>query len=246
MNINELSEVTGLSREQIRCYETHGLIVNQFGTKRKEFDEHDVKRLKKTVLLRKMGFSLSDARLILDDTVSLEEQLAKQWVLLEAEKEKFDGACNLCKAILEEIRASDEKIKMEHLDVERWTEFIRREEAAGHTFVDCWQDIESELDFGLLYPFFVKDLYKNKRSRFLVNAICCIILCAVWVLLDFSESGAWASLAEAGGIIALLLVSSLPHYLLGKKHPRAASLLSWIVPIAVLILLLVIVIIAGP
>ncbi|MBQ8382649.1 MAG: MerR family transcriptional regulator [Clostridia bacterium] len=245
MDIFDLAKATGLSREQIRYYETHGLIANRIWSIRKEFDEHDVSRLKKTVILRKMGVDLSDVRKILDDSVPLDERLAKQLVLLEAEKDKFDGAYNLCVALLERIRFSDEKVKMEYLDADEWHAFVRCEEAAGHAFVDCWQDIDADLDFGLLYPFFVQDFRKNKRFKFLVNAICCIILCAVWVLLDFSESGVWASLAEAGGIIALLLISSLPHYLLGKKHPRAARWLSWIVPISVLVLLLVIVIIAG-
>lgn len=245
MDIFDLSKATGLSREQIRYYETHGLIANRLWSIRKEFDEHDVSRLKKTVILRKMGFDLPDVRKILDDSVPLETALADQLSLLKAEKKKFDGAYNLCVALLETIRSSDEKVKMEYLDADECHAFVRREEEAGHAFVDCWQDIDAELDFGLLYPFFVKDLRKNKRSRFLVNAICCIILCAVWMLLDLSESGVWASLLEAVVIIALLLISSLPHYLLGKKHSRAAFRLSWILPISVLVLILVIMIIAG-
>ncbi len=242
MNINELSETTGLSREQIRCYETRGLIANQFGSNRKEFDEHDVNRLKKTVLLRKMGFRFSDARLILDDTVLLEEQLAKQLVLLEAEKEKFDGAYNLCKAMLEEIHASDEKVKMEHLDVDRWTAFLRCEETAGHTFVDCWQDIETVgWGCGLLYPFFVKDLRKNKRSQFLEEAGCWFTVFVVWGWLDWFGSGAWALLRYAGAITALLVIPSLPHYLLGKKHPGAVSWVSNGLLIGLLLILFAIV-----
>lgn len=223
MNINDLAQATGLSREQIRYYETHGLIDCQFWSERKEFDEHDVNRLQKIVLLRKMGFSLSAIRLILDDTFSLEEQLTKQLVSLEAEKEKFDGAYNLCKAMLEEIGASDETVQMEHLNVEQWMEFVGREEAAGHTFVDCWQDIETGFDFGLLYPFFVKDLRKKKHFKFLTGVVGWVLLCAVFGLIKRSEAGIGIALAETGVLFALFLVMSLPHYLLGKKHPRAVS-----------------------
>ena len=245
MDIYDLAKATGLSRERIRFYETHGLIANRFWSTRKEFDEHDVSRLKKTVLLRKMGFNIGATRLILDDSVSLEEQLSKQLVLLEAEKEKFDGAYNLCTALLEEIHASEEKVKMEYVDSNRWHDFVCQEESAGHIFVDCWQDIDANMDFGLLQLFFVKDLQKNKRSKILVDAIYCIILCAVWVLLDFSESGVWASLLEAFGIIAVLLVLSLPCYLWGKKHPHVAFHLLWILPVLVLVIVLAALVIAA-
>lgn len=243
MDITDLSKSTGLSRERIQYYEQKGIIPERFGTKHGEYYDHDVSRLKKAVILRKMGLDLSYIRKILDDSASLEKYLVRQLALLEAEKEKFDGAYNLCTALLEKIHASDETVKMEHLDADEWTEFVRREEEAGHIFVDCWQDIDTGLECDLLDPLFVKDLRKNQRSQLIGNAIGCILLCVVWGLLNIFESGFWTSLLEAAGIIALWVFASLPRYLLGKRHPHAASMLSWILPLSLVVLVLAVVII---
>jgi DNA-binding transcriptional MerR regulator len=236
MDIYDLAKATGLSRERILYYAEKGIIADRSWKIHREYFPEDVSRLKKAVLFRKMGFDIYAIPKILDDSVSLEQTLAEQLVLLEAEKDKFDGAYNLCAAMLCEIRTSGEG-KSEHLDAVRWNEFIRREEAAGHTFVDCWQDFRTDLGFLTLFePFFIKDLRKNRRSDILVGLLC--VLAMVVVGLIVRESAFLV-------IPAFLAICSLSRCLLGKKHPRLARWLPDLLLIALLLIMVVIVGIAG-
>lgn len=241
MDIFDLAKATGLSREQICFYEDRKILAERLGTKHKDYFDHDVNRLKKTVLLRKLGFGLSEVRNILDDAVSLESALTAQLVPLEAEKKKFTGAYNLCVAMLEEIRISGEG-KSEHLDAARWSEFIRREEAAGHTFVDCWQDIDPSIHCYVFEPLFVKTLRKDKWRVILQNLLGIAMACGVGLLVHLILPGYWTVNYELPLCLAIYILCSLPRYLLGKKHPWAAVNLPWILclfgALIVLVLLL--------
>jgi DNA-binding transcriptional MerR regulator len=233
MDIYDLAKATGLNREQILYYAEKGIITDRSWKIRREYFPEDAARLKKAVLFRKMGFDIYAIPKILDDSVSLEQTLAEQLVLLEAEKDKFDGAYNLCAAMLCEIRTFGEG-KSEHLDAVRWSEFIRREEAAGHSFVDCWQDFRTDLGFLTLFePFFIKDLRKNRRRDILGVLLCVLAILAVGLIVRES-----AYLV----IPAFLAICSLSRCLLGKKHPLLAR---WLPDLLLIALLLIMVVIAG-
>lgn len=235
MDIFDLAKATGLSRERILYYEDNGIIPQRYKTKHGEYYQGDVHLLQKTVILRKMGFNLKQVREILEDSVllDLESVLSNQLSLLEAEKDKFDGAYNLCAAMLCEIRTTGEG-KTEHLDAARWSEFIRREEAAGHTFVDCWQDFRTDLGFLTLFePFFIKDLRKNRRRDILGSLLCVLAILAVGLIVRES-----AYLV----IPAFLAICSLSRCMLGKKHPRLAR---WLPDLLLIALLLIMVVIVG-
>lgn len=186
-------------------------------------------------------FDLSNVRLLLADRVSLDDQLSAQLPLLEAEKEKFDGAYNLCVALSEEICISEEKVKTESLDADRWYDFVRREEAAGHAFVDCWQDIPSGFVIPLFEPLFVKDLRKNKRKSILANGIGLLVLCALVLLIYLLAPGYFAEHMEPLCVLALLFLLSIPRCLLGKKHPRTAIWVPRILLITTLLALILLV-----
>ncbi len=239
MDIFELSKATGLSREQICFYEDRKILAERLGTKHKDYFDHDVNRLKKTVLLRKMGFGLSDVRNILDDAVSLESALTAQLVQLKAEKKKFTGAYNLCIAMLEEIRTSDSAVKAEHLDADRWHEFIRREEAAGHNFVDCWQDIDPSIHCYVFEPLFVKTLRKDKWRVILQNLLGLAMACGVGWIVHLLLPGYWTVNYDLPLFLVIYILCSLPRYLLGKKHPWAAVNLPWILCLSCALIVLV-------
>ena len=243
MDIFDLAKATGLSREHIRYYAERGIIADRSWKTRKEYFPEDVSRLKKAVLFRKLGFDVYEVTKILDESIPLEATLASQMELLKAEKEKFDGAYNLCTAILEELRASESTVKTEHLDADRWYEFVRREEAAGRTFIDCWQDFPGA---DLLEPFYIKDLRKNKRLNLKIWMMILLAFFAIEGILCWITPRDWKEdIVFFIGLLLLGLFESLPRYFLGKKHPWLAKWMSLLVIISLLLVCIIIVIVAG-
>lgn len=79
MNIKQIEEITGMTRANIRFYETEGLISPQ----RKEngyrvYSEEDVERLLKIKLLRSLDISIEELKVLQTGGSSLEEVLLRQ------------------------------------------------------------------------------------------------------------------------------------------------------------------------
>ena len=74
ININEVEQVTGVSKRNIRFYEKEGLIVpnrNKVNGYR-EYVEDDVRRIKVIRMLRMLDMPLEEIRNVLDNECSLE------------------------------------------------------------------------------------------------------------------------------------------------------------------------------
>lgn len=68
MLINEVSKATGLSKKAIEYYTEQGLIVpDVLENGYREFGLHDVERLNKISVLRKLGIGVNEIKVVLDD-----------------------------------------------------------------------------------------------------------------------------------------------------------------------------------
>ena len=80
MKIKEVCKRTGLTDKAIRTYISEGLISPSFsenyeGRKSYSFSENDITNLKKIIIYRRAGLSLSVIKSVLDNSVSLREAL---------------------------------------------------------------------------------------------------------------------------------------------------------------------------
>ena len=93
MKTKELEEMLDIPRSAIRFYEKQGLISPKRSehSEEREYSTEDAERLQKIVLLRKLGFSVTVIKDLLDHRIDLQEQITQQIELLQKQQEELDG-----------------------------------------------------------------------------------------------------------------------------------------------------------
>lgn len=100
MTIKEIEEKTGMSRANIRYYESEGLLhpvrtANGY----RDYSETDEAELKKIRLLRALGLSLEEIRRVQSGERHLEDALSQLEPRLEREQQRLTGNRAVCAAI---------------------------------------------------------------------------------------------------------------------------------------------------
>ena len=99
MTIKEVEMLTGMTRANIRFYESEGLLVPaRSANGYREYSEKDVEILKKIKLLRMLHISLDEIKALKSEETDLLKTLSSQLEKLEREKgelEKVQGICRL-------------------------------------------------------------------------------------------------------------------------------------------------------
>lgn len=134
MNIKQVEEQTGITKQNIRFYEKEGLVKpkRNDGNGYREYDMEDVRGLLIIKMLRKLGMPLEEIRQVLDGDCPFESAMRKQRESLEQEKDRLDAAIRICKEFEAETS--------ETIDVEKVLSRIAEEEARGNQFADIWND----------------------------------------------------------------------------------------------------------
>ena len=230
MKIKAVEELLGLSRANIRFYEDKGLLSpDRSGNRYREYSEADIERLKKIIILRKMGVSLEDISAIINRKAELNEVLQKRSGELQAEIEQLGGALALCDRLVES------GVSIDTLDEAACMETIEKAEAEGKTFVDICKDyIEFEENNFLMmwkYTFFT-DL-KSTKARYGRKgvAITVLILCT---LRGLGEQFLWGGNFFEGFFYPFILFFAgtlilTPIYILSQKHPKTAGVIADII-----------------
>ena len=105
MTIKEVEQLLEVPRATIRFYEKENLIkpVRESNGYR-DYSEYDVGRLKQIILLRKIGFSVTDIEDVLDEARTLDEVLEENLVRLGKQIEELNGAVLLSKRLKSVIK----------------------------------------------------------------------------------------------------------------------------------------------
>lgn len=132
MKIKEAEDRLGIPRAAIRFYEKQGLIQPKRNpdNEYREYSEEDLKMLKKILVLRKIGFSLSEIEDLLEDNMDFHDALERQIALLEEKKQETEAAIDVCRKMNTDY-SSFRMIDEDSL----WNE-IQKKEKEGYTFAD--------------------------------------------------------------------------------------------------------------
>ena len=98
ININEVEQLTGVSKRNIRFYEKEGLIVperNEVNGYR-EYREADVRRIKLIRMFRMLDMPLEKISSVLDNECSLETAVSEQKKHLEQQAQELQLAIQFC------------------------------------------------------------------------------------------------------------------------------------------------------
>ena len=100
MTIKQLEQQLDIPRATIRFYEKENLIVpKRNDNSYREYSEEDVAVLKKIIILRKIGLSVSDIRNVLDGDCSLQSLLDKNISGLQSQIKELEGAISISKTM---------------------------------------------------------------------------------------------------------------------------------------------------
>lgn len=156
MKVNELEKLIGISRANIRFYESEGFIKpNRSENGYRNYSDEDVAVLKKVIVYRKLGLSIAEIKEVFNGHLSLNEAVNQSIENLE----NNIASQNIAIAICEEIK--DKNIDNDDFDTDYYLDKISNYEAEGEEFIDV-----ASID---ITPF-------KHRKRVKALVIICIIL----------------------------------------------------------------------
>ena len=129
MKIKEVEQRVGIGRSNIRYYEREGFLrpVRDNENNYREYTEEDVAQLKRIKVLRMMGVSPDDVKLLLAEKVSLDEIMKKRLDELESEVRKAQSLQKVCENIISsgmDVYSLDEDVLTG--DKEEWTSRLQK------------------------------------------------------------------------------------------------------------------------
>ena len=133
MKINEVEQLIGITKRNIRFYEKEGLLApgRDAANGYRNYSDADVEVLRKIKLLRKLDVPMEEIRKMQQGTLTLTDGLRRHIIQLEREQENLATIRSLC----QELAEAGEQLPT--LDAERWlSEMERMEQEEGTRFVN--------------------------------------------------------------------------------------------------------------
>lgn len=160
MNTQQVEQMTGISRQNIRYYEKEGLLSpkRDEGNGYRIYSREDVEILKRVKMLRMLGMQLDVIRSILHGEESLEEAVVRQRERLLEHQKQLKAAADMC----EKIRRMGEK----DLDVDACLEQMEAMERQGGMFARFRDDYKkaAEWEDKKEFSFYVDANIKTKEE----------------------------------------------------------------------------------
>ena len=185
MKIQQVEELVGISKKNIRFYEEQGLLSpGRAENGYREYGREDVLRLKEIKLLRKLAVPIEDIRAVMKGPGSLETCRTRQLREFDRQRESLSAMEGMTRELL-----SRPGLTMEGLDAEECLERIERLEKEGQSFMDVSK----------------RDVHRKKATGAVLGAVIIIalILPALFVIL-------WANGQSPLPIPVLIAIIAVP------------------------------------
>lgn len=223
MTIKEVEQRLEVPRATVRFYEKEGLIKpTREENGYRDYSDEDLERLRKIIILRKIGLSIEDIEDLFDGAKSIETVLAENTLHLQKQMDELAGAMNLCNKMKAEI------VNFDSFDTEKYWNYVEEEERKGNRFADIAKDFVNEekkiVSRYIGWTDSEGNLYDLKKS--IINwgislAVIGIIFC--FVNHEFSIEIFSKGVGTIFGIMCCEMIISIPIILLGKKYPWLAK-----------------------
>jgi DNA-binding transcriptional MerR regulator len=142
MQIQEVEAQVGISKKNIRFYESEGLIHPGRNRENgyRDYRPAEVEMLKKIRLLRQLGLPLEEIRRLQSGALNLEDAMARQRIALGREIQNLEHCRDLCSSL------EAEQPTLENLDPDRFLQKMQELEQKGAHFMDPkQQDIRKKM-----------------------------------------------------------------------------------------------------
>lgn len=135
MKINEIEQLLGLTRANIRFYEKEGLLKPaRKDNGYREYSDEDIVILKKIIIFRKLGLSLPDIKCILDGSLDITDAIEQNIEKINQQIAELNGALEVCKIIKNDSGANED------FNEELYWELIQNKENDGGKFAELAKD----------------------------------------------------------------------------------------------------------
>jgi len=242
MKINEVEQILGITKANIRFYEKEGLLAPARTEKGyRDYTDADISRLKEIVIYRKLGIPVQQIADILDGAISLQSVLDENIKQLNEEIQKLNGSLALC-----------HQLKMEHaesLDTPRYWDILQNKERDGYQFQSVVADYMGFLAPTLEWLYFIpEEAWYNPKKLIKFLLLWSLLWTGMnsFVAESFSVSNFIQDYISQllGYIPAILLwiVIFIPIYLISKKNPERGKTLEVLVPVTILLIPVILII----
>ena len=132
MKINEVEALVGITKKNIRFYETEGLLAPRRNSENgyRDYGEAEVEALRRIKLLRKLGVPLEEIRQMQTGVHTVGDGMRRHLVTLERERQNLADAARVCEEL------TDCQERLETLDAQGLLDRMDRMEEEGTTFMD--------------------------------------------------------------------------------------------------------------
>ena len=132
MKINEVEALVGITKKNIRFYETEGLLAPRRNSENgyRDYGEAEVEALRRIKLLRKLGVPLEEIRQMQTGVHTVGDGMRRHLVTLERERQNLADAARVCEEL------TDCQERLEALDAQGLLDRMDRMEEEGTTFMD--------------------------------------------------------------------------------------------------------------
>ncbi len=177
MTIKEVEQLLEVPRATVGFYEKEGLITpTREGNGYRDYSNEDVEKLKKIIILRKIGMSIEEISDLFDGVKSMNEVLDDNIGNLQKQMDELKGAMNLCR------RMKEDTVQISSMDVNTYWNTIEEEEKQGNRFIDIAKDI-IEIEKGVFASYFSATDMNGKTydslPKIILNVIACVVLAGV-------------------------------------------------------------------
>ena len=234
MKINDVEQILGITKANIRFYEKEGLLTpGRTENGYRDYTQSDIDRLKAIVIYRKLGIPVQQIADILDGAVSLQDVLDANIKTLKEEIDKLNGSLALC----QQLKAEDS----DTLDTERYWDLMHTQEHQGMKFQSLLKDyaafMEPTIDRYLMHVPAKYD--RNQKMIVKYTALFALIFGAFDGLLigNLGEGITTQFLTHfilVPIFFLILCIFYIPAYLIGKKHPTLGKILKILIAVIVI------------
>lgn len=247
MKINEIENLLGLTRANIRFYEKEGLLTPERKENGyREYCEEDIAILKKIIIFRKLGLSLPEIKEILNGDLELTIAIEHNIASLTQQIAELNGALEVSKILKNDAVTNDT------FDEEHYWNLIHEREEDGEKFADVLKDyveMEKKSFLTMWNSVFFLDL-EDKTEKHGWKKILLILLgiCVIRGIVQelFLPGGSFLKgFSYPFVLFSVISLITLPIFFLHRKykdtppeevppskHPKLISALKWVGGIA--------------
>lgn len=192
MKINEVEALVGITRKNIRFYESEGLLTPRRNSENgyRDYGDAEVQELLRIKLMRKLGVPLEEIRRMQSGVHTVGDGMRRHLVTLERDRDNLEQAIRLCGGL------TDRQERLEDLDAGNILQEMETIEQSGTTF-------------------------QNKQNRDVrIRYVAPVFITVVLVLLMAGVAGLllWSISLVAGGeptALMLLVITMFPLVIIG-------------------------------